>query len=81
MADAGERHSSQVFHNLFQNSPSIMQKHGKFWNTTKIVHRMEKAATIYGVRLYLSAPSRTRTYNLMIKSHLLYQLSYRGEAG
>lgn len=28
-----------------------------------------------------SAPSRTRTYNLMIKSHLLYQLSYRGEAG
>ena len=29
----------------------------------------------------ISAPSRTRTYNLMIKSHLLYQLSYRGEAG
>ncbi len=31
--------------------------------------------------LFFSAPSRTRTYNLMIKSHLLYQLSYRGEAG
>ena len=28
-----------------------------------------------------SAPTRTRTLNLMIKSHLLYQLSYRGEAG
>src|SRR5262249_50812308 len=25
-----------------------------------------------------NAPSRTRTYNLVIKSHLLYQLSYRG---
>ena len=24
------------------------------------------------------APSRTRTYNLVIKSHMLYQLSYRG---
>ena len=24
------------------------------------------------------APSRTRTYNLLIKSQLLYQLSYRG---
>ncbi len=27
---------------------------------------------------FLSAPSRSRTYDLMIKSHLLYQLSYRG---
>ena len=30
---------------------------------------------------FLSAPSRSRTYDLMIKSHLLYQLSYRGLAG
>ena len=27
-----------------------------------------------------SAPSRSRTYDLMIKSHLLYRLSYRGIA-
>jgi hypothetical protein len=27
---------------------------------------------------FLSAPSRSRTYDLMIKSHLLYRLSYRG---
>ena len=30
---------------------------------------------------FQNAPTRTRTLNLMIKSHLLYQLSYRGEAG
>ena len=27
---------------------------------------------------FLSAPTRTRTENLLIKSQLLYQLSYRG---
>ena len=31
--------------------------------------------------LSTSAPSRSRTYDLMIKSHLLYQLSYRGLVG
>ena len=30
--------------------------------------------------LSTSAPSRSRTYDLMIKSHLLYRLSYRGIA-
>ena len=43
--------------------------------------KIKTPQTFFDLRRSESAPSRTRTYNLMIKSHLLYQLSYRGEAG
>ncbi len=50
---------------------------GEIWAET-LAQRSEKNPHFCGFLASISAPTRTRTLNLMIKSHLLYRLSYRG---